>query len=489
MHEGAAISTEDNPKEGLEQAVEEAYASTQRKPRPVNGAIILLTLILILGGLMLVSEQTGLTGMITGPDGEEQALDTDIIIDGTERISLEELGLENITSLKVTGETEADKLEIALETPEGTRLVYSHESRGNLITGNVAGAETNVTAEKDGNETAEEPTNTTDENKSENQAGRQENTTARTNPINPTDNRTGAEEPAITNETATNKTTSQDNNQTNTTLNETADQGSNETANLTPTTSNGTDQTSHNKTTQVPENKTQSDNLAANQSVNETTTSRTDEDNLTGLQPETTNETGNETRNTTTTKTRKTFVEACVDTCTHQPITEGTLVITSEGETTITSITYTTATEEKKALNQTTPIKDVTLEPEEETTIDLDEQFTGATYYDQPSTKSVKTEIEDGQLTITAQKEGTYNHQVYATDGDELIRSNEFTITVESYEDQENKTQQPAANTKRIRLDEKTITIPEEAAGKAREEVYDKLRKDSEKKVRVLIKT
>ncbi|MFP4524403.1 MAG: hypothetical protein ACLFO2_03785, partial [Candidatus Woesearchaeota archaeon] len=410
MHERATRSVEDNPEAGLEQAVEEAYASAQRKPRPHKGVLLILTLAILIGGLMLVSEQGNLTGMITGPDGEEQALDTDITVDGTERLPLSELGLENITSLKVTGETEADTLEISLETPNGTLLVYSHEEKDDLITGNVAGTGTNVT--EDGNKSAEEPAGPTDENKTENKTGRQENATTSTNTSNSTDNNRTGTQPETTNKTSnqsTNETTSQDHktnitsdetnnnetiknqsgNNTNTTHDETTNHTNNETANLTTTPHNDTDRSGNTTTTKnetTTSNRTATNETTINQSVNETNTSRRDEDNQTGTQPETTNKTSNQTDNTTTTKNSKTFTEACVETCTHQPITEGTLIITSEGETTITSITYTT-TEEEKPLNQTAPIKDVTLEAKEETTIHLDEHFTGATYYDQPDTK------------------------------------------------------------------------------------------------------
>ena len=71
------------------------------------------------------------------------------------------------------------------------------------------------------------------------------------------------------------------------------------------------------------------------------------------------------------------------------------------------------------------------MEEKEELTLNLNNYFTSSNqiYYDTSSTFKV-SQIKDNLLNLRPQKEGTYQMEIIATDGETLVRSNKFYITV-----------------------------------------------------------
>jgi len=129
------------------------------------------------------------------------------------------------------------------------------------------------------------------------------------------------------------------------------------------------------------------------------------------------------------------FSGLCTETCNIPESSSAILIIeTSENSTvTITQIT-TTQNKENQAPEQTRVIADITQTTQETTTLDLNEYFSDpdndTVQYDINEIPEIDAAISQNILTITSANPGTYTAYIYATDGDKLVTSNTFQITI-----------------------------------------------------------
>jgi hypothetical protein len=149
----------------------------------------------------------------------------------------------------------------------------------------------------------------------------------------------------------------------------------------------------------------------------ENTTEETPEENLT--QPTIPEEQSEE----------ETFSEYCFESCSLDPTKTYNLIIELEGNLSLNldSLTIT----EPIIIEQTTQFENIQMEEKEELILNLNNYFTSSNqiYYDTSSTFKV-SQIKDNLLILRAQKQGTYQMEIIATDGETLVRSNKFYITV-----------------------------------------------------------
>lgn len=165
------------------------------------------------------------------------------------------------------------------------------------------------------------------------------------------------------------------------------------------------------------------------------------------------NETGNESNetvqgdntviqmvNTTTNETNGTsaayaFTELCEQTCTISETSDPVLIVEpAEGSSlTITSL-VTVQNRENLAPQQVMTIPDIMISAGQERTIGLGNYFVEpdleTIQYDINSIPEVTASISQDQLTISSTQPGGYTAYIYATDGNDLVTSNTFLITV-----------------------------------------------------------
>jgi hypothetical protein len=129
------------------------------------------------------------------------------------------------------------------------------------------------------------------------------------------------------------------------------------------------------------------------------------------------------------------FSGLCAETCNIPETSNAILIIeTSENSTlTITQIT-TTQNKENQAPEQTQTIPDITQTTQETTTLDLNKYFSDpdndTIQYDINQIPEIDATISQNILTIASATPGIYTAYIYATDGDKLVTSNTFTITI-----------------------------------------------------------
>ncbi|MDD3174954.1 MAG: hypothetical protein PHU51_00585 [Candidatus Nanoarchaeia archaeon] len=127
--------------------------------------------------------------------------------------------------------------------------------------------------------------------------------------------------------------------------------------------------------------------------------------------------------------TEEIFSNYCFESCSLDPTKTYNLIVELEGNLSLNldSLTIT----EPIIIEQTTQFENIQMEEKEELTLNLNNYFTSSNqiYYDTSSTFKV-SQIKDNLLILRAQKQGTYQMEIIATDGETLVRSNKFYITV-----------------------------------------------------------
>lgn len=133
------------------------------------------------------------------------------------------------------------------------------------------------------------------------------------------------------------------------------------------------------------------------------------------------------------------FTELCSDTCNLGATTNPTLIIEVEpgSKLTIKEVTITRMTK-NSAPEQTQSIPDMNLAAGQAASLSLDEYFADpegdAIQYDMNEIPEVSAAILQSELSISSEAPGVYTAYIYATDGDQLVTSNTFTITVDAGE-------------------------------------------------------
>ncbi|MBU1199206.1 MAG: hypothetical protein KJ685_05215 [Nanoarchaeota archaeon] len=171
------------------------------------------------------------------------------------------------------------------------------------------------------------------------------------------------------------------------------------------------------------------------------------------------NTTINETNQTNETITETyTFEALCTDTCNLNENSNPILIVElEEGSVlTITDIIV-VQNKENNAPEQIQNIPDITITTTQTATLNLDEYFSDAdgdlVAYDLNEIAEITTEMNQEILTISSDIQGTYTAYIYATDGDKLVTSNTFEITItEVVVEETNQTNQtiPEINTTEI---------------------------------------
>ncbi|MBW2990905.1 hypothetical protein KY348_04320 [Candidatus Woesearchaeota archaeon] len=175
---------------------------------------------------------------------------------------------------------------------------------------------------------------------------------------------------------------------------------------------------STNKSINVTEN--ESINKTINQTINETS-----------------NATGNATINETTNISEEGYVFAnvCVDTCNLIETSYPILLVELEEDSslTITEITV-VQSKENSAPTQIKTIPDISITTSQTAILNLDNYFSDPdedlVVYDINEITEINTPIEQETLTINSKTPGIYTAYIYATDGDKLVTSNTFQITI-----------------------------------------------------------
>lgn len=129
------------------------------------------------------------------------------------------------------------------------------------------------------------------------------------------------------------------------------------------------------------------------------------------------------------------FTALCTETCTIPPTTNPVLIIEPAESSTLTIIEITVMQErENNAPVQVQVIPDLTIAQGETATLDLNEYFSDTdgdvVQYDINEIPEIETTITQNTLTITSANPGVYTVYIYATDGDKLVTSNTFEITI-----------------------------------------------------------
>jgi hypothetical protein len=129
------------------------------------------------------------------------------------------------------------------------------------------------------------------------------------------------------------------------------------------------------------------------------------------------------------------FTALCTETCNIPETTNPILVVELEAgsKLTITEIII-TKTKENSAPEQTKQMPDLAITTTQTATLNLDEYFIDndrdTVQYDINEIPEIKAQLEQNILTVSSDNPGVYTAYIYATDGDKLIISNTFTITV-----------------------------------------------------------
>jgi len=159
--------------------------------------------------------------------------------------------------------------------------------------------------------------------------------------------------------------------------------------------------------------------------------------NETGIETATGENTVTQLVNESTNQTNITyaFTEACEQTCTISETSNPVLIVEPEegSNLTITSIVA-VQNRENLAPQQIITIPDIAISTGQEKTISLNKYFIEpdleTIQYDINSIPELATSITQDQLTISSTQPGEYTAYIYATDGQDLVTSNTFLITV-----------------------------------------------------------
>ncbi|MBD3209419.1 hypothetical protein GF367_03285, partial [Candidatus Woesearchaeota archaeon] len=166
-------------------------------------------------------------------------------------------------------------------------------------------------------------------------------------------------------------------------------------------------------------------NESINVSVNETVNLSVNETvNIT------VNETINQTVNITLPPLIKQISNFCDESCKLPDIKDATLLIVLDGNLSFTleQIDYVI----NQPFAQLQPIPNMTMTVNETVVVEASAYFpeVDGLFFDVPSVDGLVARAVDGNVTITAQQEGIFDFFLYVTDGDSLLQSNEFVITV-----------------------------------------------------------
>ncbi|MBN2458677.1 hypothetical protein JXB28_00175 [Candidatus Woesearchaeota archaeon] len=129
------------------------------------------------------------------------------------------------------------------------------------------------------------------------------------------------------------------------------------------------------------------------------------------------------------------FSNVCVDTCNLEETSNPILIIELEegSKLTITELII-TRNKENTAPEQVKDIPNIAIGITQSATISLDEYFIDpdgdSLVYDLNDIPEINADISQSELAITSDTPGVYTGYIYATDGDKLVTSNTFTITV-----------------------------------------------------------
>jgi len=134
------------------------------------------------------------------------------------------------------------------------------------------------------------------------------------------------------------------------------------------------------------------------------------------------------------------FSELCTDTCTLAENSNPILIIeTAENSTLVITQIITTQTKENQAPIQTQNIPDINLITGQVATLGLNQYFTDPegdlVQYDINQILEINATISQNILAITSATPGIYTAYIYATDGDKLVTSNTFQITITQSEE------------------------------------------------------
>ena len=139
------------------------------------------------------------------------------------------------------------------------------------------------------------------------------------------------------------------------------------------------------------------------------------------------------------------FTALCTETCNLAETTNPTLIVELEPDSklTITEL-ITTRITENSAPEQTKNMPDIILQSGQTTTLSLNEYFADndgdTVQYDINEIPEINAQLEQSILTLSSDNPGVYTAYIYATDGDKLITSNTFTITITETAEQTNET-------------------------------------------------
>ncbi len=144
-----------------------------------------------------------------------------------------------------------------------------------------------------------------------------------------------------------------------------------------------------------------------------------------------------------------TFTDACSETCMLNTTGNLSLLIETDGQLTIDTITLTTPQTNNPPIN-TKPIPNLTLTIGETVTLNLDEYFTDpdndTLTYDYLQTSNARFNLKGSNLTITATNPGAEQSVLYASDTNTITQSNLYTITINEANNQSNNTNETTTN-------------------------------------------
>ena len=129
------------------------------------------------------------------------------------------------------------------------------------------------------------------------------------------------------------------------------------------------------------------------------------------------------------------FTDLCTDTCNLGETTTPILIVELEpgSKLILTQITY-TRIKENSAPEQIMSMPDLTLSTGQTANLNLEEYFKDidgdTVQYDINEMPEISAAITQSELAITSETPGVYTAYIYATDGDKLVTSNTFTITI-----------------------------------------------------------
>ena len=136
------------------------------------------------------------------------------------------------------------------------------------------------------------------------------------------------------------------------------------------------------------------------------------------------------------------FTSLCTDTCSLAETSNPVLIIELEPNTTLTiTELIITKTKENSAPEQTKNLPDIILIAGQTLALDLNDYFNDpdgdTVQYDINEILEINSTITRSTLTISSDNTGAYTAYIYATDGDKLVTSNIFLITITTSETNE----------------------------------------------------